>query len=153
MSNKYTCGTLDRRFEAMTIPEPNSGCLLWLGSGQRYGRISIGGDRFLAHRHAYERAYGPVPDGLEVCHSCDNGFCVNVKHLHLGTHKENMAEMRARKRTLLYTQTHCAHGHPFDDENTYWYRGYRRCKACRSVRWASWNARQSEPWRGAKRLK
>ena len=43
-----------------------------------------------AHRVAWFEANGPIPDGMEVCHSCDNPPCENVDHLFLGTHRENM---------------------------------------------------------------
>lgn len=49
-------------------------------------------------REAWIKAYGEIPDGLYVLHSCDNKMCVNLDHLHLGTHDDNMREAHERGR-------------------------------------------------------
>lgn len=51
-----------------------------------------------AHRVAYTIWKGDIPEGMFVLHSCDNPRCVNPDHLHLGTQKDNMIEMRERGR-------------------------------------------------------
>lgn len=56
------------------------------------------GKNWTAHRLAYTEAYGPIPEGMEVRHKCDVRNCVNPDHLELGTHQDNMDDMRKRGR-------------------------------------------------------
>ena len=62
-----------------------------------YGHLgrTIDGVRktFLAHRYFWEKEHGPIPDGMFVCHHCDNPPCINIDHLFLGTPKDNMRDM------------------------------------------------------------
>lgn len=83
------------RFEDKYIPEPNSGCWLWLDhiGKARYGFISWKGKKHKAHRMSYQIYIGPIPPGMLICHKCDNPSCVNPDHLFLGTQTDNMRDM------------------------------------------------------------
>ena len=66
-------------------------CHNWTGllDHDGYGKFWVDGHYVAAHRFAYERRLGPIPEGLEIDHLCFNRKCVNSKHLEPVTHKEN----------------------------------------------------------------
>lgn len=71
-------------------------CLVWTGgdNGLGYGRMRVSGSLMYAHRYAWERVNGAIPDGLEIDHTCHNPACCNVEHLRLADRKNNMANRR-----------------------------------------------------------
>ena len=60
------------------------------GKGNPYGRKRVNGKVVYMHRLAWEEAHGEIPAGMHVLHKCDNPACINIEHLFLGTHKNNM---------------------------------------------------------------
>jgi hypothetical protein len=69
-----------------------------------YGRFAVRRKLHGAHRIAYELTYGPIPDGLLVCHRCDNRSCVNPAHLFLGTDQDNTDDCIAKGRIAVGEQ-------------------------------------------------
>lgn len=86
----------DESFSARTA-EAWNGCVEWTGNlgANGYGRISVHGKRMKAHRYAWERANGPIPEGMMIDHICWNRACVNVEHLRLATHAQNAENLKA----------------------------------------------------------
>jgi len=79
-----------------SMPEPNSGCWLWMGATVNgYGRAKYGNTGVLkAHRLSYKLFKGPIPDGLLVRHLCNVRCCVNPDHLAIGTVWDNSQDSK-----------------------------------------------------------
>ena len=76
-----------------------------------YGVIRKDGKSQRAHRIAYEMTFGPIPDGMVVCHECDNPSCVRPEHLFIGTAADNMADMVTKGR-YVHGHHHSGESHP-----------------------------------------
>ncbi len=128
-------------------PDGEDGCWFWRRKTQRgYMQVNIGGVYQQAHRLLYELTVGPIPEGLELDHTChtndescnDSGDCrhrpcVNPAHLEPVTHAENVLRGRGLA-AVNAARSHCIHGHPFSGANLIvrYKRGrpYRACRTC-----------------------
>ena len=82
------------------IKDDANACWEWQGAKKPkgYGNVRINKKYLLTHRVAFELAVGEIPDGMMVCHICDNPSCCNPAHLMLGTAKSNYADMLLKNR-------------------------------------------------------
>jgi hypothetical protein len=113
---------LQQRISHNVKVDPLSGCHIWQASTKPngYGQLTYRMRRLMAHRAAWIARHGPIGKGLEVCHRCDERRCCNPDHLYLGSHTENMADMRAKRRALRRIPLACddddpLHGVPESD--------------------------------------
>lgn len=105
-----------------------SGCWNWRGSlnSNGYGKFKCGGKMIYAHRAAYERAKGPIPEGATIDHTCRNRRCCNPAHLEAVSLKENV------RRSPRAHKSHCSAGHELSGDNLYVDpKGYRKCRTCK----------------------
>jgi hypothetical protein len=114
-----------------------TGCLIWHGAENPggYGRFTINGTRYLAHRLAWvDYHQRDVPPGMTLDHLCRNVWCVNADHLEPVTHRVNVLRGESPS-AVNATKTHCYNGHELSADNLvpsaleYGY-GYRHCWTC-----------------------
>jgi hypothetical protein len=122
------------------------GCIIWTGStSDGYGVLYINDVGRVAHRLLYEILVGPVPDGLELDHTCHTEAldcpggqcihrrCINPNHMEAVTPAINKLRGRSPIAANAF-KTHCPHGHEYSEENTYRKaNGQRICRECRRV--------------------
>ena len=97
------------------VEKQSDGCWKWTGTTRRgYGVVGRDYKSVLAHRLAYEYLVGEIPNGMYVCHRCDNPICVNPEHLFLGTQIDNMADMVKKCRQARGAS--CKHNRLSEDE-------------------------------------
>ena len=87
------------RFNQYCEPNKESECIEWNGNiRQGYGRFYLNGKWLTAHRVSWMMNNGPIPEGMLILHKCDNSSCVNIKHLFIGTQRDNVLDMIRKKR-------------------------------------------------------
>lgn len=148
--HKPGCGCVVCSPRAIVPPEnrfwkyvDRSGPLCWEWTAAQdylgYGRFNDeNGRKMLPYRWLYEVARGPIPQGMFLCHHCDNPRCVNPDHLFVGTALDNRRDCVQKGRAFHGPRgTHCPHGHEYSPGS--WVIGYiagrpsRRCLQCRAL--------------------
>jgi HNH endonuclease len=144
--------TLPERILSKLEADPDTGCLLWLGSVGRggYGCVGVGGHIRKIHRVVWASANGSIPAGLTIghaCHdvaaergecsggdSCRHRRCANPEHLHLESQRENTLASPLTLAGRNARATHCRMGHLLTTDRvppSFVAKGWRWCLVCR----------------------
>lgn len=94
-------------FDAKWREDSVTGCHIWTAAkdDDGYGRCSLGGKQYRAHKYAYERAYGPINGRLQLGHECGRMACCNALHIHPEPQLDNLHEMWRDRRKRATTET------------------------------------------------
>ena len=126
------------------------GCAIWTGARtDGYGTFRVNGRETRVHRWAYETFVGPIPEGKEIDHLCRERACAGVTadgvvlgHLEAVTHRENLRRGLIVGGARQRAKTRCPRGHPYDEQNTYVWKGGRNCRVCHRDRNRQYQARR-----------
>jgi hypothetical protein len=130
-----------------------TGCWEYTGyiPPNRYASVCFRSRNTRVHRLMYVIARGPIPEGMDVLHSCDNTICFNPAHLSAGMDKQNIRDsiIRGRRNTArpnrvsnpgMMLRNECSRGHKLEGDNLYITPDRRRqCRACRAAAAMRWN--------------
>ena len=125
---------LNARLLEKSIPEPNSGCWLWIGhlSKNGYGKLRVkNNSRWqtqYAHRISYQTFVCEIPNGLDLDHICRVRSCINPAHLEPVSRSTNLARSPLMNRQKI--KTSCPKGHIYSGVNL---RGQRICHECQRI--------------------
>ncbi len=117
------------------VTKSDDGCWRWTGAtnGHGYGCFWTETKTWGAHRYAYEKKLGAIPNGMVLDHLCRNRLCVNPEHLEIVPQVENVRRGESLA-VANRAKTHCVNGHRFDQKNTYVRRRAwgesRECRKC-----------------------
>ena len=94
---------LDTRLKNNIKENMTTGCHEWTGLRNEfgYGIININKKHIRVHRLIYKQAFGEIPEGMFICHHCDNPSCCNLSHLFLGSPKDNHQDMTYKNRQVI----------------------------------------------------
>jgi hypothetical protein len=96
----------------MNKVEITKDCWIWKAANtpRGYGIFTVKKKNIYAHRYSWSFVNGEIPEGMVICHRCDNPSCVNPDHLFIGTQKENLDDMKNKGRSPVgekhRTKTH-----------------------------------------------
>lgn len=94
-------GLTPKKYIKSKTKTDDNGCWIWIASSRRrgYGIVSLNKKQWIASRLSYSLFKGEIPEGMFVCHHCDNPRCINPDHLFLGTAKDNGVDMANKGRS------------------------------------------------------
>lgn len=117
-----------------------NGCWIyqgWFNPRTGYAEMSYRNDSWRAHRISFHLFKGPIPEGHDVCHTCDVRNCVNPDHLWSGPRILNNRDTRDKGRDNNSQKTHCPKGHAYAEHGApikAGYKGWRECRRCNLIR-------------------
>lgn len=96
----------DGAFWAQVDIRDDNECWNWTGylrdhTKVRRGHYRVNNKAWITSRYAWYLTHGDIPEGMFVCHTCDNGLCCNPNHLFLGTPKDNTQDMIRKGRKVI----------------------------------------------------
>ena len=105
----YTTKDVERFWNRVQVDEDDFACWNWDTGLTKagYGQVMLSGKSRLAHRVAYQLAFGAFDNNLHVLHHCDNRRCCNPNHLFLGTNLDNIKDRVEKNRTVAPKGENC----------------------------------------------